>query len=91
MTDWAHTELTSNTFTFTAAGDDEFKITSGTWDFQAGGVQISALDTEVELYSDNAIDNITFVDELLTPGNEYTISLIVRGDNVAYVKVTAKE
>ena len=99
---WNHVALDSNLsydFTYTYYGEDnfgedvydEFKFTNGDWDFQAGGVQISALDTEVELYSDNAIDNITFVDELLTPGNEYTISLIVHGDNVACVKVTAKE
>ena len=97
---WNHVALDENNsydFTYTLYGTDEngdvydaFKFTSGTWDFQAGGVQIFALDTEFELYSDNAIDNITFVDGLLTVGNEYTISLIVRGDNVAYVKVTAK-
>ena len=99
---WNHVALDSNLsydFTYTYYGEDnfgedvydEFKFTNGDWDFQAGGIQISALDTEFELYSDNAIDNITFVDGLLTPGNEYTISLIVLGDNVAYVKVTAKE
>ena len=98
---WNHVALDSNLsydFTYTYYGEDnfgedvydEFKFTNGDWDFQAGGIQISALDTEFELYSDNAIDNITFVDGLLTPGNEYTISLIVLGDNVAYVKVTEK-
>ena len=98
---WNHVALDSSNsydFTYTCYGTDEygdvydaFKFTSGTWDFQVGGVQISALDTEFELYNGYNADNITFVDGLLTVGEEYTITLIVKGDNVAYVKVTAKE
>ena len=98
---WNHVALDgSNSYDFTYTyygtgeyGDvyDAFKFTSGTWDFQAGGVQISALDTQFELYNGYNADNITFVDGLLTVGEEYTITLIVKGDNVAYVKVTAKE
>ena len=87
-TGWKHVLMDDNSYTFVSLGGDAFKFTSGTWDFQIGGAQITALNTEFELYDGNTYGNITFSDGVLTPGNEYTISLIVRGDNVAYVKVT---
>ena len=98
---WNHVALDENNsydFTYTLYGTDKygedvydaFKFTSGTWDFQAGGIQISALDTEFELYSGNTLGNIIFSNGLLTVGKEYTISLIVRGENEAYVKITPK-
>ena len=100
-TGWSHVALDDNNsydFTYTLYGTDEygedvydaFKFTSGTLDFQAGGIQISALDTEFELYSGNTLGNIIFSNGLLTVGKEYTITLIVKGDNVAYVKITPK-
>ena len=88
MTDWAHTELTSNTFTFTAAGDDEFKFTSGTWDLAIGAAYVTALNTEFKLQE--YANYITFADSLLTVGNEYTINLRVTSENEAYVKITPK-
>jgi hypothetical protein len=90
-TNWTHELMDGDSFNFVSLGGDNFKFTSGTWGFQIGGAQITALNTLFELYDGNAYGNITFSDGVLIPGNEYIITLIVEGEYEAYVKVTAKE
>lgn len=86
---WPHLALTDNTFTFTAAGDDAFAFTIGSWDFNARGVEVTELDKEFKLV-ENVETNITFKAGVLTAGTEYTATLIVKGKHEAYVKVSAK-
>ena len=87
MTEWNHKALTDNSFTFTADSDTEFTFTNGVWGFTARGATIYALNEEIVL-SENSDANITFIDGVLTVGNEYTITLIVKDKHEAYVKVT---
>ena len=87
MTEWNHKALTDNSFTFTADSDTEFAFTNGVWGFTARGATIYALNEEIVL-SENSDANITFIDGVLTVGNEYTITLIVKDKHEAYVKVT---
>ena len=89
MTEWNHKALTDNSFTFTADSDTEFTFTNGVWGFTARGATIYALNEEIVL-SENSDANITFIDGVLTVGNEYTITLIVKDKHEAYVKVTEK-
>lgn len=94
--EWKHISLDDNSyeFTYTYYGTDEygdvydaFKFTNGSWEFQVGGANITALNTEFRLEENQNVGNITFDDELLTVGRKYTISLIVKGSHEAYVKV----
>ena len=98
-TNWTHELMDGNSFDFTYTyypdednsyntGYDRFAFTNGGWDFKAGGVQISSLGVPFKLRVGGS--DITFDSDLLTPGNEYTISLKVLDDNEAYVKVTEK-
>ena len=89
MTEWNHKALTDNSFTFTADSDTEFTFTNGVWGFTARGATIYALNEEIVL-SENSDANITFIDGVLTVGNEYVVTLIVKGEHEAYVKVTEK-
>ena len=86
MTNWAHTALENNTFTFTATGEDDFSFTVGSWDFKACGAVVDALDKEIKLPK-NADDNITFANGVLSIGLEYIVTLIVKDKHEAYVKV----
>ena len=97
---WKHVLMGDNSYDFTythygkdslgKAVYDEFKFTNGTWDFQVGGVEITALNQEFELQDGSSCGNITFADGVLTVGNEYVVTLIVKGEHEAYVKVTEK-
>ena len=86
MTNWEHTALENNSFTFTATGEDDFSFTVGSWDFKACGAVVDALDKEIKLPK-NADDNITFANGVLSIGLEYIVTLIVKGEHEAYVKV----
>ena len=86
-TNWSHVALTDNSFTFTAAGNDQFAFTNGTWELKACGAEITGLDMEFAL-KEGAVDNITFADGVLTEGTNYIVTLIVKGDKEAYVKVS---
>ena len=90
MSEWVHNSLEANSFIFTAAGDDEFAFTNGTWELKACGATINALDTEFALKANGDTANITFAENLLTEGTDYTVTLIVKGDEEGYVKVSAK-
>ena len=94
--EWKHISLDDNSyeFTYTYYGTDEygdvydaFKFTNGSWEFQVGGANITALNTEFKLEESQNVGNITFDDGLLTVGRKYTISLIVKDIHEAYVKV----
>ena len=87
MTNWEHTALVNNSFTFTAAGQDDFCFTNGTWSFSVGQEVVRDLDTEIAL-SVRGGEYITFTNGLLTAGTEYIVTLIVKGPHEAYVKVT---
>ena len=89
MSEWVHNSLEANSFIFTAAGGDEFAFTIGSFNFKANGVEITELDMEFAL-KEGAVDNITFADGVLTEGTNYIVTLIVKGDKEAYVKVSAK-
>ena len=88
-TNWSHVALTDNSFTFTAAGNDQFVFTNGTWELKACGAEITDLNTEFILVKDTNLNlNITFADGVLTEGTNYIVTLIVKGDKEAYVKVS---
>ena len=89
MSKWVHNSLEANSFIFTAAGGDEFAFTIGSFNFKANGVEITELDMEFALKANDAA-NITFAENLLTEGTDYTVTLIVKGDEEGYVKVSAK-
>lgn len=99
MNVWEHEELIDNAFDFTFTVDSEitppqspeFAFTTGSWDFQACGVEIDVLDTEFLLKEgNNYYGNITFADGVLTTGETYTVTLIIKGNHEAYVKVSEK-
>jgi hypothetical protein len=90
MNSWAsHDALDANTFTFTAAAENKFAFTVGTWSYKASGATINALDTEVALVENGG--DITFADNVLTEGTDYTVTLIVKGEKEGYVKVSVAE
>lgn len=97
MSGWVHEELIDNAFDFTFTVDSEitlpqnpaFAFSNGSWDFKACGVEIDALDTEFQLREGDD-DNIIFADGVLTTGETYTVTLIVKGNHEAYVKVSKK-
>ena len=90
MVDWAteHTALTDNTFTFTAADENKFVFTDGSWDFKAGGVEITDLNKDFDLVVGGS--DITFGADVLTKGSSYLVTLTIVDETTAKVKVTAK-
>ena len=89
LTDYEYVELVDNSYTFVAEDYNSgfcFYLTEG--GFNIGGATIESLGA---MYPLNETDsNCYFGYDVLTPGNEYTISLKVLDDNEAYVKVTEK-
>lgn len=86
MTNWNdHEELIDDSFTFTAAGGDQFQFTVGGWAFQLGGAEITALNQKFELSS---TENISFEEGVLTEGQDYKVTLEVESEDKAYVIVT---
>ena len=90
---WAHTKMTNNTATFTAAGGDQFSFTNGSWDYRFADAVIDALDKEVKLkeYLTGDPPHVTFADGVLTVGSEYTVTFTVVDNHNATVKVSAKK
>ena len=82
------TKLIDNSFTFTYMGGiySDFYFSDGTYYFTYGGVTIDSLDTEIQLIENESWSY--FADGVLTEGKIYTITLIVKGEHEAYVKVT---
>jgi hypothetical protein len=80
--------LTDNSFIF--AGDDSFTFAfmDGRYTTVYGGVEIDSLDKEIRLVDGGMI---SFTDGVLTDGKAYIATLIVKGDQEAYVKVTEAE
>ena len=80
--------LTDNSFIF--MGDDSFTFTfvDNMWFTAYGGVEIDSLDKEIRLVDGGMI---SFTDGVLTDGKAYVATLIVKGDQEAYVKVTEAE
>ena len=64
----------------------DFYFSDGTYYFTYGGVTIDSLDTEIQLIENGSWSS--FADGVLTEGKIYTITLIVKGEHEAYVKVT---
>ena len=89
LTDYEYVELVDNSYTFVAEDYNSgfcFYLTEG--GFNIGGATIESLGA---MYPLNETDsNCYFGYDVLTPGNEYTITLKVLDDNEAYVKVTEK-
>ncbi len=90
---WAHTKMTNNTATFTAAGGDQFSFTNGSWDYIFADAVIDALDKEVKLkeYLTEVPPHVTFAEGVLTVGSEYTVTFTVVDNHNATVKVSAKK
>ena len=90
MNDWRHEPLSNNIFTFIADSENnenEFCFTEGTWNFQACGATITVLNEEIQLFINNG-GNIRFANGVLTAGNQYIVTLIIKNDNIPYVKVS---
>jgi hypothetical protein len=90
MNGWGHESLESNSFTFTAGDKNDFAFTVGAWAYKACGATINALDTEFALKENDAA-NITFAENLLTKGTDYTVTLIVKGEKEGSVKVSVAQ
>ena len=88
ITNSEQTKLTDNSFTFTYMGGiySDFYFSDGTYYFTYGGVTIDSLDTEIQLIENGSWSS--FADGVLAEGKIYTITLIVKGEHEAYVKVT---
>ena len=86
MTDSSMIGLTDNTYTFVADYYNYFTFYTADGGFYAGGATITALDTEFALVANS--NECYFADGVLTEGKIYTITLIVKGEHEAYVKVT---
>ena len=90
ITNYGQTELTDNSFTFVYTDDGwygtDFYFSNGTYCFTYGGVTIDSLDTEIQLIENGSWSG--FANGILTEGKIYTITLIVKGEQEAYVKVT---
>ncbi|MCH5150009.1 MAG: InlB B-repeat-containing protein, partial [Spirochaetales bacterium] len=87
-------ELRDNAFDFTFDLTKPYFIFKSVYNLAAGGVNISELDTEFKLVEEENIrwwlENITFADDVLTADKTYTVTLIVKGEHEAYVKVSEK-
>ena len=90
ITESEQIELVDNSFAFVYTDDGwygtDFYFSNGTYYFTYGGVTIDSLDTEIQLVENGSWSY--FNDEVLTAGNMYKITLIVNGEDDAYVKVT---
>ena len=93
LTDYEYVELVDNSYTFVADdyyywNDFSFYLTEN-GEFSVGGATITSLGAAMfELYENDS--DCSFEYDVLTPGNEYTISLKVFGKDEAYVQVTEK-
>ena len=94
LTDYEYVELVDNSYTFVA--DDysyysafKFYLNENGVGFNIGGATIESLGALFELNENGS--SCSFGYDVLTPGNEYTITLKVLGEYEAYVMVTAKE
>ena len=93
LTDYEYVELIDNSFTFVADdyyywNDFSFYLNENGVGFNIGGATIESLGALFELNENGS--SCSFGYDVLTPGNEYTITLKVLGEYEAYVKVTAK-
>lgn len=90
MSGWEHELLEDGSFSFVAAGYDEFKYSVGDWDYTGICGEITALDEQFQLtgIGYTGMVNITFAEGVLTPGVEYKVSLEVISETEAYVSVS---
>ena len=77
-----------NSFIFTGDDSFEFVFMDSAYATVYGGVEIDSLDKEIRLVDGGMI---SFTDGVLTDGKTYIATLIVKGDQEAYVKVTEAE
>ena len=77
--------LPDNSFIFMGDDSFEFVFMNGHCITVYGGVEIDSLDKEIRLVDGGMI---SFTDGVLTDGKAYIATLIVKGDQEAYVKVT---
>ncbi|MEE1289546.1 MAG: hypothetical protein UHW86_00790, partial [Spirochaetota bacterium] len=81
--------LIDNSFIFMGDDSFEFVFMDSTYPTVVyGGVEIDSLDKEIRLVDGG---KISFADGVLTDGKAYIATLIVKGDQEAYVKVTEAE
>ena len=81
--------LIDNSFIFMGDDSFEFVFMDSTYPTVVyGGVEIDSLDKEIRLVDGGMI---SFADGVLTDGKAYVATLIVKGDQEAYVKVTEAE
>ena len=81
--------LIDNSFIFMGDDSFEFVFMDSTYPTVVyGGVEIDSLDKEIRLVDGGMI---SFTDGVLTDGKAYIATLIVKGDQEAYVKVTEAE
>ena len=94
LTDYEYVELVDNSFTFVA---DDYSYYSGFYfylnengnRFYIGGATIESLGAMYPLNENGS--SCSFDYDVLTPGNEYTITLKVFGEYEAYVQVTEEK
>ena len=77
--------LSDNSFIFMGDASFTFAFVDNMWITAYGGVEIDSLDKEIRLVDGGMI---SFADGVLTDGKAYIATLIVKGDQEAYVKVT---
>ena len=77
--------LSDNSFIFMGDASFTFAFVDNVWITAYGGVEIDSLDKEIRLVDGGMI---SFADGVLTDGKAYIATLIVKGDQEAYVKVT---
>ena len=77
--------LSDNSFIFMGDTSFEFVFMDNFSTTAYGGVEIDSLDKEIRLVDGGMI---SFTDGVLTDGKAYIATLIVKGDQEAYVKVT---
>ena len=77
--------LSDNSFIFMGDASFTFAFVDNMWITAYGGVEIDSLDKEIRLVNGGMI---SFADGVLTEGKAYIATLIIKGDQEAYVKVT---
>jgi hypothetical protein len=80
--------LSDNSFIFMGDASFTFAFVDNMWITAYGGVEIDSLDKEIRLVDGGMI---SFADGVLTDGKAYIATLIVKGDQEAYVKVTESQ
>ena len=80
--------LSDNSFIFMGDDSFEFVFMDNLRTIVYGGVEIDSLDKEIRLVDGGMI---SFADGVLTDGKAYIATLIVKGDQEVYVKVTEAE